>query len=90
MQPNYIDFLRRFKPVNTSAEKHPVGQPRKKPVDQPFITDCTRLTIARAIAISDLVCLIKLLKINYLIDTHACLQFLLKNLNFDTFFQLTS
>ena len=54
MQPNYVDFLRRFKPVNTSSEKRPVGQPRKKPVDQPFTTDCTRLTIARAIATSDL------------------------------------
>ena len=57
MQSNYVDFLRCFKPVNTSAEKRPVGQPKKKPVDQPLTTDCTRLTIARAIAILDLVCL---------------------------------
>ena len=57
MQPNYVDFLHRFKPVNTSAEKPPVGQPKKKLVDQPLATDCTHLTIARAIAISDLVCL---------------------------------
>ena len=47
MQPNCVDFfLRRFEPVNTSAEKCPVGQPKKKPVDQPLTTDCTRLLIA--------------------------------------------
>ena len=46
MQPNCVDFLHRFKPVNTSAEKRPVGRPKKKPVDQPLTTDCTRLTIA--------------------------------------------
>ena len=57
MQPNYVDFLRHFKPVDTSAKKRPVGQPKKKPVDQPLTTDCTRLMIARAIAISHLVCL---------------------------------
>ena len=39
-------FLRNFKPVNTSAEKCPVGRPKKKPVDQPLTMDCTRLTIA--------------------------------------------
>ena len=57
MQSNYVDFFHHFKPVNTSAVKRPVGQPKKKPVDQSLTTDCTRLTIVRAIAISDLVCL---------------------------------
>ena len=37
MQPNCIDFLRRFKPIDTSAKKRPVGRPKKKPVDQPEI-----------------------------------------------------
>ena len=46
MQPNGCVVLRHFKPVNTSAEKHPVGQPKKKPVNQPLTTDCTRLMIA--------------------------------------------
>ena len=39
MQPNCVDFLHCFKPVNTSAEKRPVGQPKKKPVDQRLKTD---------------------------------------------------
>ena len=45
MQPNYVDFLHSFKPVNTSAKKRPVGRPKNKPVDQPLTTNCTRLTI---------------------------------------------
>ena len=57
MQPNYVDFFHRFKLVNTSAKKRPVGQQKKKPVDQPPTTDCTHLMIALAIAISDLACL---------------------------------
>ena len=44
MQPNCV-VLCRFKPVNTSAKKRPVGRPKKKPVDQPLTTDCTRPTI---------------------------------------------
>ena len=70
MQPNCIDF-HRFKPVNISAQKRPVGQPKKKPIDQPLTTDCTSLTIAISRP--------KLLKINYLIDTRASLQFRPKN-----------
>ena len=45
MQPNGVDF-RRLKPVNISAQKRPVGRPKKKPVDQPLRTDCTSLAIA--------------------------------------------
>ena len=30
MQPNCVDFLHCFKPVNTSAEKRPVGRPKKE------------------------------------------------------------
>ena len=60
MQPNCVDF-HRFKPVNISAQKCPVGRPKKKPVDQPLTTDCTSLTITISCP--------KLLKINCLIDT---------------------
>ena len=68
MQPNCV-VLRRFKPVNISAEKCPVGRPKKKPVDQPFYNGLHTSNDR------NFTLMLKLLKINYLIDRRACLQF---------------